>query len=104
MANKTVYATYGTKTPMTRHIPTLYQRFVLIPSMKVAVDPSVQGKRPLRRPRHRWEDNIKIHLQKVGCGGIDWIDLAQDMDRGREPVIAVMNLRVPLNAGNSLTI
>jgi hypothetical protein len=37
-----------------------------------------RGKRPLRRPRHRWEDNIKMDLQEVGCGGKDWIELAQD--------------------------
>ena len=40
-----------------------------------------EGKRPLGRPRHRWEDNIKMDLEKVGCGGTDWIELAQDRDR-----------------------
>jgi len=40
-----------------------------------------EGKRPLGRPRHRWEDNIKMELQEVGCGGMDWIELAQDRDR-----------------------
>jgi hypothetical protein len=50
--------------------------------------------RPLRRPRRRWEDNIKMDLQEVGCGGMDWIDLAQDKDRWRAIVNAVMNLRV----------
>ena len=54
-----------------------------------------EGKRPLGRPRCRWEDNIKIDLQKVECGGIDWIELVQDMDRWRAFVKAVMNLRVP---------
>jgi len=39
------------------------------------------GKRPLGRPRRRWEDNIKMNLQEVGCGGMDWIELAQDRDR-----------------------
>ena len=54
-----------------------------------------EGKRPLGRPRRRWEDNIKMDLQEVGCGGMDWIKLAQDRDRWRELVNAVMNLRVP---------
>ena len=53
------------------------------------------GKKPLRRPRRRWKDNIKMDLQEVGCGGMDWIELAQDRDRWRTPVIALMNLRVP---------
>jgi hypothetical protein len=53
-----------------------------------------EGKRPLGRPRSRWEDNIKMDLQEVGCGGMDWIVLAQDRDRWRALVTAVMNLRV----------
>jgi hypothetical protein len=54
-----------------------------------------EGKRTLGRPRHRWEDNIEMDLQEVGCGGRDWIELAQDRDRWRALVNAVMNLRVP---------
>ena len=59
-----------------------------------------EGKRPLWRPRGRWEDNIKMDLQEVGCGSMDWIELAQDRDRWQALVTAVMNLRVP---GNFLT-
>ena len=54
-----------------------------------------EGKRPLGKPRRRWEDNIKMDLQQVGCGGMDWIDVAQDMDRWRAVVNAAMNLFVP---------
>ena len=55
----------------------------------------LEGKRPLGRPRRRWEDNIKMDLQEVGCRSVDWIDLAQVRDRWRALVNAVMNLRVP---------
>ena len=54
-----------------------------------------EGKRPLERARRRWEDNIKMYLQEVGCGGMDWIDLGQDRDRWRALVNVVMNLLVP---------
>ena len=54
-----------------------------------------KGKRPLGRPRHRWKGNIKVDVQEVGCGGMDWIELAQDRGRWRALVNAVMNLRVP---------
>jgi hypothetical protein len=54
-----------------------------------------EGRRPLGRPRLRWEDNIKMDLQDVGWGIMDWIDMAQNRDRWRAVVNAVMNLRVP---------
>ena len=55
----------------------------------------LEGKRPLGRLRRRWVVNIRMDLQEVGCGYMDWIGLAQDKDRWRTPVSAVMNLRVP---------
>jgi len=51
--------------------------------------------RPLGRPRRRWEDNIKMDLQEVGCGGMDWIKLAQDRDRWRALVNPIMSLQAP---------
>jgi hypothetical protein len=54
-----------------------------------------EGKRPLRRPKSRWKDNIKMDLQKVGGGGMDLIELAKDRDRWRALVNAVMNIQVP---------
>jgi hypothetical protein len=53
------------------------------------------GKRPMGRPRRRWEDNIKMDLQEVGCRAMGWIELAQDTDRWRVFLNAIMNLRVP---------
>jgi len=61
-----------------------------------------EGKRTLGRPRRRWEDNIKMDHQEVECRVTYWIELAQDRERGWALVIAVMNFRVPLRAGNFL--
>jgi hypothetical protein len=58
-----------------------------------------EGKRPLGRPRRRWEDNIRIDRREIGWGGMDWIDLAQDRDQWRAFVNTVINLRVQLNVG-----
>jgi len=60
-----------------------------------------EGKRPLGRPRRRWEDNIKMDLQEVGGGCEDWVELAQDRDSWRALVSTVMNLRVPKKQGIS---
>jgi len=62
-----------------------------------------EGKRPLERPRRRWVDNIGTDLQEVGCGYMDWTRLAQDRESWRTLESAVINLRVPCNAGNFLT-
>jgi hypothetical protein len=62
-----------------------------------------ERKRILRRPRPRWENNIKLDLQEVTYEGMDWINVVQDRDSWRAVVNAVMNLRVPQNAGNFLT-
>jgi hypothetical protein len=62
-----------------------------------------EGKIPLGRPNRRWEDNIKTDLHEVGCGGMDWIELAQDTDRLRALTIALIKHRVPQNARNFLT-
>ena len=61
-----------------------------------------EGKSPLGRPSRRWEDNIEMDHQEVGCVGIDWIELAHDRDRWRSLVIAVMNLRFPIEYGEFL--
>jgi hypothetical protein len=55
---------------------------------------NAEGKRPPERPRRRWEDGIRMDLREIGLGGVDWIRLAQDRDRWRAVVSAVMNLRV----------
>jgi hypothetical protein len=55
----------------------------------------LERKKPLRRPRHRWEDNIKMDPQEEGCGSVDWIELDQDRDMWRALVTAVINLHVP---------
>ena len=62
-----------------------------------------EGKKPLGRPRRKWEEHIQMDLQEVGCGGVDCIELAQDRDRRRALLNKVMNLRVPQNAENFLT-
>ena len=62
-----------------------------------------ERKRPFGRIRRRWDDNIKMNLQEVGCGDMDWARLAQDRDRWRALVNAVMNILVSLNARNFLT-
>ena len=61
-----------------------------------------EGGRPLGRPRRRWVDNIKTNFQEVVCGVMEWIKLAQDRDRWRALVSAVMNLRITQNGGNFL--
>jgi len=61
-----------------------------------------EGKKPFGRPRRRWEKNIKVAIQEVGCVGMDWFELAQDRDRWLALVSAVMNLRVPQDARNFL--
>jgi hypothetical protein len=69
--------------------------FVCIPRDKWVLMGKPEGKRPLGRPRHRWEDNIKMDLQEVGCWGGNWITLAQDRHRWQALVNVVMNLWVP---------
>jgi hypothetical protein len=62
--------------------------------MRILVE-KPEGKRSLWIARCRWEDNIKMDLQEEGCGGMDWIELAQDRDRWQALVNAVMNIRIP---------
>ena len=66
-----------------------------IGAYRILVVKPERKKRPLGRPGSKWEDNIKMDLQEVGCGGVDWIELAQDRDRWRALVSAVMNLLAP---------
>jgi hypothetical protein len=61
-----------------------------------------EGKRPLERPRRRWEDYIKLDFQEVGVGCGDWLELTQDRDRWRALVITVKNFRVPYKCGEFL--
>jgi hypothetical protein len=56
---------------------------------------NTEGKRPLGRPRHRWIDNIKMDIRKIGYNGVDWMNIAQDRDQWRALVNTVLNLRVP---------
>jgi hypothetical protein len=62
-----------------------------------------EGKRPLGKPRRRWEDNIRMDLRETGWGGMDWIDLAKDRDQWRALVKTAMNLQVPYNIGKFLS-
>jgi hypothetical protein len=62
---------------------------------KLSLKGKPEGKRPLGRPRRSWVDNIKIDFRETGCGGVDWIDLAQNRDQWRAFVNTVMNFRVP---------
>jgi hypothetical protein len=62
-----------------------------------------EGKRPLGRPRYKWEDNIKMDVNETGWGGMDWIQLAQGRDQWRALVNTVMNLRSPYNFGKFLS-
>jgi len=72
----------------------MYMFYIYIYTYSVLVG-KTEGKKPLGRPRRRWEVNIKMDLQEIRCGGMDWIELSQDRDRWRTLVNAVMNLRVP---------
>jgi hypothetical protein len=91
----TKWATLNTKNKLINKIDEINEEIIKCDTLihcRILVG-KPESKRPLGRPRRRWEDNIKMELQEVGCEGMDWIDLAQD--RGRAVVTAVMNLRVP---------
>jgi ribosome biogenesis protein Nip4 len=62
-----------------------------------------EGKRPLRKPRNRWEDNIRMDLREIGWGSVDWMHLAQDKDQWQALMNMIMNLWVPYKAGNFVT-
>jgi hypothetical protein len=73
----------------------IYRIFIICVMHYTVLVGKPEGKRPLGRPTRRWEDNVRMHLQEVGCGCEDWIGLAQDRDTWRALVSAVRNLRVP---------
>jgi len=77
-----------------KFLPSYQIHSVLGPSILMHI-PCILYNLLFRSPRRRWEDNIKVDLQKVGCGVMDWIELAQDRNRWRALVNAVMNLQVP---------
>jgi hypothetical protein len=63
-----------------------------------------EGKRPLGRPRRRWEDKIRMDLKEIGWKGVDWLHLAQDRDQGQDLLSTVLNLRIPLKGRTFLTV
>jgi hypothetical protein len=86
---------HNIKTSTIHHKKTKKNQLLLFRGVYMILVGKPEGKRPLGRPRLRWKDNIKMDLQEVGCGGMDWMGLAQDRDRWWALVNAVMNLRVP---------
>jgi hypothetical protein len=81
------------ETNLMHYLPSVYSVTILLHVLGLLV--AHQQNRPLGRPRHRWKDNIKVDLQEVGCGSMDWIELAQDRDRWRELMKVLINVRVP---------